>query len=170
MKKIAYFRYLSPFPLLFIVVSLTFATLAINQNQASAQSKTQLIKQQIQTLQTSNQRWIQVDISDQKLIAWEGQTPVYAVKVSTGKKATPTLTGIFKIQTKLKKTRMRGEDYDVPNVPHVMYYDRGYGIHGAYWHKKFGTPVSHGCVNIAPNHAKLLYQWADVGTPVIVQR
>jgi lipoprotein-anchoring transpeptidase ErfK/SrfK len=170
MKQIAYSQYLRPFPLLFMAVSLTFATLAINDNQASAQSKTQLIKRQIQTLQKTDKRWIQVDISEQKLIAWEGKTPVYAVKVSTGKKATPTLTGIFNVQTKLKKARMQGEDYNVPNVPHVMYYDRGYGIHGAYWHKKFGTPVSHGCINLAPNHAKWLYQWSSVGTPIIVQR
>lgn len=65
---------------------------------------------------------------------------------------------------------MRGEDYDVPNVPYVMYYDRGYGIHGAYWHNNFGTPVSHGCVNLAPNHAKWLFDWAEVGTKVVVQR
>ena len=65
---------------------------------------------------------------------------------------------------------MRGEGYDVPNVPYTMYYKDGYGIHGAYWHKNFGTPVSQGCVNVAPNHAKKLFNWASVGTTVVVQR
>lgn len=153
-----------------LAILLFGTTLSTESNQALAQSKTQQIRQQVQTLKKSDKRWIQVDISDQRLIAWEGGTPVYAVKVSTGKKATPTLTGTFNVQTKLKKTRMRGEGYDVPNVPHVMYYDRGYGIHGAYWHKSFGTPVSHGCVNVAPNHAKWLYEWASIGTPIVVQK
>ncbi|MGA9378208.1 MAG: L,D-transpeptidase, partial [Phormidium sp.] len=58
--------------------------------------------------------------------------------------------------------------YDVPNVPHTMYFHRGYAIHGAYWHNRFGTPVSHGCINVAPNHAAWLFNWANVGTPVVV--
>lgn len=65
---------------------------------------------------------------------------------------------------------MRGADYDVPNVPYTMYYHRGYALHGAYWHRKFGTPVSHGCVNLAVNHAKWLFNWAGVGTSVIVHK
>ncbi|BAZ38258.1 ErfK/YbiS/YcfS/YnhG family protein [Calothrix sp. NIES-4101] len=156
--------------LLFASVMFSFSTLVANPQQVAAQPKGQLIKQQIQKLKQSKQRWIQVDISRQKLIAWEGRKPVYTVLVSTGKKSTPTLTGIFNVQTKLKKTRMQGEGYNIPNVPHVMYYDRGYGVHGAYWHRKFGTPVSRGCVNLAPNHAKWLYEWSRVGTPIIVQR
>ncbi|WP_016949238.1 L,D-transpeptidase [Anabaena sp. PCC 7108] len=123
----------------------------------------------IQTLKQSDQRWIQIDLSKQNLIAWEGSNPVYAITISSGKKSTPTRVGTFKIQTKLKKARMRGRGYDVPNVPHTMYYQGGYAIHGAYWHHRFGTPVSHGCVNLAPNHAKWVFEWADVGTPVIVQ-
>ncbi|MEA5573803.1 L,D-transpeptidase [Calothrix sp. UHCC 0171] len=156
--------------LLFVAVIFSFSTLAANTQQVAAQPKGQLIQQQIQQLKQSKQRWIQVNLSKQRLIAWEGRNPVYTVLVSTGKKATPTLTGVFNVQTKLKKTRMQGEGYNIPNVPHVMYYDRGYGIHGAYWHRKFGTPVSRGCVNLAPNHAKWLYEWSRVGTPIIVQR
>jgi lipoprotein-anchoring transpeptidase ErfK/SrfK len=138
--------------------------------ETQAQSKTQAIKQAISNLQKSQQRWIQVDLSEQKLIAWEGRKPVYAVTISAGKKSTPTPTGVFKIQTKYKKARMQGRDYDIPDVPYTMYYQGNYAIHGAYWHRKFGTPVSHGCVNVAPNHAKWLFEWASVGTPVIVDR
>jgi lipoprotein-anchoring transpeptidase ErfK/SrfK len=139
-------------------------------DQVWASSPKNSIQQAIASLKNSEQRWIQVDLSSQNLIAWEGNQPVYAVKISSGKKSTPTLIGSFKIKTKLKLTRMRGRGYDVPNVPHAMFYDGNYGIHGAYWHKRFGTPVSHGCVNLAPDHAKWLFNWASVGTPVIVQK
>jgi lipoprotein-anchoring transpeptidase ErfK/SrfK len=119
-------------------------------------------------LKLSTKRWLEIDLSSQRLIAWEGSQPVYAVIISTGKATTPTPTGIFAIQTRHRVARMQGYDYDVPDVPYTMYYHRGYAIHGAYWHSRFGTPVSHGCINVAVNHARWLYHWATVGTPVVV--
>ncbi|HEY9640366.1 MAG TPA: L,D-transpeptidase [Coleofasciculaceae cyanobacterium] len=124
--------------------------------------------QEIASLRQSNQRWIEINVSTERLIAWEGNTPVYAVVVSTGTERHPTLTGTFAIQTKLRTARMQGEDYDIPDVPYTMYYAGSYAIHGAYWHNSFGTPVSHGCVNVAVNHARWLFNWASVGTPVVV--
>lgn len=56
-----------------------------------------------------------------------------------------------------------------PISPHTIYYQGGYAIHGAHWYNKFGTPVSHGCINLAPNHAKWIFEWADIGTPVLIQ-
>ncbi len=159
-----------PLKVFLLGAALTLGTLNASDNEVLAQSRSQRISQQIQSLKQSDRRWIQVNISNQKLVAWEGRNPVYAVSVSTGKKKTPTLAGIFNIQTKHRKARMRGDGYDMPNVPYVMYYSGGYGIHGAYWHRSFGTRVSRGCVNVAPNHAKWLYNWASVGTPVIVQK
>ena len=129
----------------------------------------QEIAAQVAQLQQSDEHWLQIDLSSQRLIAWEGNIPVYAVIVSTGKAATPTVTGVFAIQTKHRFARMRGADYDVPNVPWTMYYYRGYAIHGAYWHNNFGTPVSHGCVNVAVDHAEWFFNWAEIGTPVVVQ-
>lgn len=154
----------------FIAAALTLSIINTGVGEVWAKPKTQIIAEQIQTLQQSNQRWIQINLSKQRLTAWEGGTPVYAVSISTGKKATPTRIGTFKVQSKHKKIRMRGEDYDVPNVPYAMFYDGGYGIHGANWHRNFGTPVSHGCVNVAVNHAKWLFNWASVGTSVVIQR
>ena len=119
-------------------------------------------------LQASDERWIEINLSRQRLIAWEGGSPVYAVIVSTGKRSTPTRPGIFAIQTKHRRARMRGRDYDISNVPHTMYYQGSYAIHGASWHRRFGTPVSHGCVNVAPNHAQWLFNWASVGTSVVI--
>lgn len=122
----------------------------------------------MQSLRQSDQRWIEINLSSQRLIAWEGPTPVYAVIVSTGKSSTPTRTGTFAIQTKHRQARMQGADYDISDVPYTMYYSGNYAIHGAYWHHRFGTPVSHGCVNVAVNHANWLFDWATVGTPVVV--
>lgn len=124
----------------------------------------------MQNLQQSNQRWIQIDLRRQRLIAWEGETPIYAVLVSTGKSATPTPTGSFAVQSRYRFAHMQGEDYDVDDVPYTMYFTGGYAIHGAYWHHRFGTPVSHGCVNVAVNHARWLFYWARLGTPVVVHR
>lgn len=126
------------------------------------------IAYQIMDFQKNNQRWIEIDLNRQRLIAWEGSKMVYAVIISSGKPATPTNKGSFQIQTKFVSTRMTGDDYDVPDVPYTMYYDGGMAIHGAYWHNLFGNPVTHGCTNVAVNHAKWLFEWAEVGTPVIV--
>lgn len=126
------------------------------------------IAQRIETLKKSQQRWLEVDLSDQQLRAWQGENPSYTTIVSTGKPVTPTYPGIFTIQRKLPQDRMRGADYDVPNVPDVMYYHRGYAIHGAYWHNQFGTPVSHGCINVPLEAAQQLFQWTSVGTPVVI--
>lgn len=134
-----------------------------------AQTKTQRITQKVNQLKGTERKWIQVSLSRQRLIAWQGSVPVYGFTVSTGKKKTPTLTGIFNIQSKHRQARMRGEGYDIPNVPHIMYYDGSYGIHGAFWHHNFGTPMSRGCVNLRPHQAKTLFNWANIGTPVIVQ-
>jgi lipoprotein-anchoring transpeptidase ErfK/SrfK len=124
----------------------------------------------IQTLKRGKDRWIEVDLSSQRLIAWEGKTWVNAVIVSTGKSSTPTPTGVFDVYVKYRTTRMQGDDYDIPDVPHVMYFSGGYGFHGAYWHKSFGTPVSHGCINLAPDKARWLYNFASVGTPVVIHQ
>lgn len=124
----------------------------------------------VRRLHQSKQRWIEIDLSRQRLVAKEGKTPVYAILISTGKAATPTRPGVFAIQTRDRSTRMRGPGYDVGNVPYTMYYSGNYAIHGAYWHRRFGTPVSHGCINLAVNHARWLFNWTRIGTPVVIRR
>ncbi|MBI2594168.1 L,D-transpeptidase [Candidatus Curtissbacteria bacterium] len=121
------------------------------------------------------EKWIEVDISEQKLRMKEGQTTVGDFLVSTGKWA-PTPTGEWRIWIKLRYTRMRGGSkalgtyYDLPNVPYVMYYYQGYGVHGAYWHNNFGHPMSHGCTNMKPEEAGIVFNWANVGTRVVVHQ
>ena len=114
------------------------------------------------------ERWIEVDISDQKLTAWQGDVPIFETIVSTGKPGFRTLPGEFAVYLRFEKTRMRGVDYDTPDVPWTMFYDGDFAIHGAYWHNNFGTPVSHGCVNLRVEEAKALYEWASKGTRVVV--
>ncbi len=115
-------------------------------------------------------RWIKIELSDQRLSAMNGSTLVRAFMVSTGKRPTPTLTGTYAIQSKFRSTRMQGEGYNISNVPYAMFYSGGYAIHGADWHNSFGTPVSHGCVNMRVSSAGWLYDWARVGTPVVVRQ
>lgn len=113
-------------------------------------------------------RWIEIDLGDQTLTAWQGDVAVLRTLVSTGKPSTPTVTGEFAVQTKLDSQRMTGDDYDLPNVPWVMYFYSDFAIHGAYWHANFGNPTSHGCINMIPEEAKALYDWAPIGTQVVV--
>lgn len=116
--------------------------------------------------QVSEQKLIEVILSEQRLKAWEGERVVYSFPISGGKWA-PTPAGTFRIWIKLRYSLMHGgskEDgtyYYLPNVPYVMYFYKGYGIHGAYWHNNFGTPMSHGCVNLSIPDAAALFTWAD---------
>ncbi len=112
-------------------------------------------------------RWIDVDISAQRLTAYQGNTPVFSALISSGLPRTPTVIGRFKIYTKLRSTRMRGPGYDLPGVPYTMYFYKGYALHGTYWHNNFGHPMSHGCVNLRTQDAAWLFNWAGVGTTVV---
>ena len=121
----------------------------------------------------SGEKRIEIDLSDQRLYMKENDKTVADFSISTGKWA-PTPTGSWRIWTKLRYTTMQGGSkalgtyYNLPNVPYVMYYHQGYGIHGAYWHNNFGQPMSHGCTNMRPEEAGIVFAWADVGTKVVV--
>lgn len=113
-------------------------------------------------------RWIEIDLSDQTLTAWQGENSVLHTLISSGRTEYPTVRGSYQVRTKLDLELMIGPGYYTPDVPYTMYFFRGYAIHGAYWHNNFGTPVSHGCVNMRVNEAKALYAWTAVGTEVVV--
>ncbi len=120
---------------------------------------------------------IVVDISKEMLYAYDGDTLFMQDPISTGLEFTPTPIGTFHVFKKTPSRYMQGpipevsdQYYDLPGVPWNLYFTNGGAvIHGAYWHDHFGQPWSHGCVNLAPQEAKKLYMWADVGTEVIVQ-
>jgi len=111
-------------------------------------------------------RWIDVDLSEQRLTAYQGSTPVRSTLVSTGLPSTPTPTGQYRIYVKYTYKHMSGPGYSLPNVPHTMFFYRGYSIHGTYWHSNFGHPMSHGCINLPKDEARWLFNWASVGTLV----
>lgn len=122
---------------------------------------------------TGGEKRIYVDLTEQRLYAFEGDSLIFQFPVSTGKwYYTPT--GEFKIWIKLRYTLMTGGSqangtyYYLPNVPYTMYFyndehpkTAGFGIHGAYWHINFGHPMSHGCINMLTEDVEKLYKWAD---------
>jgi LysM repeat protein len=113
-------------------------------------------------------KWIDINVATQSVVAYEGQRPVYWATVSTGLARTPTVKGRFRIYSKYRSTTMAGPGYRYTNVPYVMFFHRGYSMHGCYWHNNFGQPMSHGCVNMRIGDAKWVYNWAPVGTLVVV--
>ncbi|MDR3578220.1 MAG: L,D-transpeptidase [Anaerolineaceae bacterium] len=114
----------------------------------------------------ANQRWVDVNLSAQTAYAYEGNQVVRSFLVSTGVAAHPTVTGQYHIYVKYRYANMKGPGYNLPNVPYVMYFYQGYGLHGTYWHHNFGHPMSHGCVNLSTPDAGWLFNWASVGTLV----
>jgi lipoprotein-anchoring transpeptidase ErfK/SrfK len=123
-----------------------------------------------QAVPAYGEKWIEVVLSQQLLLAHEGERVVYRTLVSTGTASHPTVRGTFRIYVKYRRALMQGPGYYLPNVPYVMYFYRGYGLHGTYWHNNFGHPMSHGCVNLKTAAAAWLYNWAPVGTRVVVRR
>lgn len=121
---------------------------------------------QLAEADTPGEKWIEVDLSSQTLTAYAGSTPVYSAVASTGLPRTPTVTGEYRIYAKYRSAPMSGPGYYLPNVPYILYFYRGYALHGTYWHNNFGQPMSHGCVNLRTSDAEWLYHWAPVGTLV----
>ena len=116
----------------------------------------------------NGERWIDVDLTNQSVYAYEGDVVVNSFIVSTGTWLTPTVTGQYKIYVKIRSGSMHGPGYFLPDVPYIMYFYKSYGLHGTYWHHNFGTPMSHGCVNLQTDDAAWLFNWASVGTVVNV--
>jgi lipoprotein-anchoring transpeptidase ErfK/SrfK len=115
-------------------------------------------------------RWIDIELSTQTLVAYEGKTPVFATVVSTGRVPGSTPKGVHKVWVKLRSSTMSNADdatetnddttpYSIEDVPWVQYFSNGVAIHGAFWHRKFGNVASHGCVNVAPLDAMRLFDW-----------
>jgi hypothetical protein len=123
------------------------------------------------------EKWIDVDLEHQFLVAFEGKRPVYATRVSSGRDvpwdpehARPTPTGTFRIYEKHVSVTMDGDvaadgPYSIEDVPWVMYFQGSYALHGAFWHNLFGTTRSHGCVNLSPTDAHELFFWTEPRLP-----
>ncbi|NUP14103.1 MAG: L,D-transpeptidase [Polyangiaceae bacterium] len=130
----------------------------------------------VPTWASGNRKWVDVSILEQSLVAYEGTKPVYVTLVSTGadglgdpKETHSTIQGVFLIHTKHVTVTMDGDEagdqFDLRDVPFVQYFTEGYALHAAYWHDDFGTPRSHGCVNLAPKDAAWLFNWTTPDVP-----
>ncbi len=113
-------------------------------------------------------RWIDIDLSDQSATLYEGDQVINSFIVSTGTWQTPTVIGQYHIYVKYRYADMAGPGYYLPDVPYVMYFYKGYGLHGTYWHNNFGVPMSHGCVNFRTEDAGWIFDFLSVGDLVNV--
>lgn len=125
------------------------------------------------------EKWVEVDLSEKKLYAWEGDRKIYEFLISTGRPGYETPTGEFRVWRKVRSQRYKGGTpgtsgyYNLPNVPYSLFWGggnvpnwKGYALHGAYWHNDFGIKNrSSGCVNLAPMDAGRLYNWAGPVMP-----
>lgn len=119
---------------------------------------------------STDEKWIEVDLTRQKLIAHQGDKIFLESLISSGLwNRTPV--GEFRIWYKIRATKMEGGSklnntyYYLPNVPYTMFFYNDFGIHGTYWHQNFGQPMSHGCVNAPTLVAEKLFYWADPQIP-----
>jgi hypothetical protein len=123
----------------------------------------------------TNGRWIEVNLYEQTVSAYENNQLVYATLAASGLKPFYTRPGLFQIYKKLQSTTMQGsfeadrsDFYYLEDVPWTMYYDKSRALHGAYWRTRLGFPQSHGCVNLSPGDAQWLFNWAVEGDWVYV--
>jgi lipoprotein-anchoring transpeptidase ErfK/SrfK len=112
---------------------------------------------------------IKVNLAKQNLEYTFGDKVLGNFAISSGLRNTPTPKGNFTVLSKIPVKRYAGTGYNYPNTKWNLNFKSGYYIHGAYWHNKFGQPMSHGCVNVAYEDMEALYWWAQVGTPVIIK-
>lgn len=117
------------------------------------------------------ERWIDVELRSQTLVAYVGTRPVYATLVSTGR-GSSTRRGVFRVWVKLAESDMDdleredvSENYAIQAVPWVQYFDGSIGLHAAFWHDGFGAPRSHGCVNLAPRDARWVFGFTQPALP-----
>ncbi len=119
-------------------------------------------------------RWIDVDVDEQVLVAYEGDRPRFATLVSTGRAGARVETprGTFRIWAKLAFSDMDNlertdvdDPYAIESVPWVQYFEGAYGLHAAFWHDAFGQRRSHGCVNLAPADARYVFDFTSPALP-----
>ncbi len=118
-------------------------------------------------------RRIEVDLGSQTATLFENGAVVRSWKISSGKAATPTDVGNFRVYAHVRMQDMKSREPDgsiteTPNVPWVTYFNGDEGFHGTYWHNDFGNRRSHGCVNMPIDVARFVYEWSPVGMEVSV--
>jgi hypothetical protein len=115
----------------------------------------------------ATERWLDVDHGTQTLVAYEGDRPVFATLISggIGRPGSPLATpeGTFRVHTKVLAATMDNLEhtgvvpYSYEDIPLVQYFSPRAALHAALWHRRFGHPASHGCINLAPADAERLF-------------
>ncbi|NJL93680.1 MAG: L,D-transpeptidase [Anaerolineae bacterium] len=113
-------------------------------------------------------RWVAVDLYEQNLVAYEGNTMVFATLISSGLPGTDTNPGVFQVWARTANAPMNGQsggygNYRLENVPYAIYFDGDISLHGTYWHNRFGYRQSRGCVNLSISDARWLFDWLGEG-------
>lgn len=121
------------------------------------------------TVPATIDRWIDVDLGEQVLVAYEKDKPVFATLVSSGR-AIPTPMGTYPVWAKAAAISMKSQAYEdkgyfVNKVPWSTFFQWHNAIHGAYWHDQFGVVKSHGCVNVSPRDARHIFEWVTPAMP-----
>ena len=142
------------------------------------QDQTQVLGETFVAMTNNSNKYIEVDLTSQKVYTYENGQRVKEYTISSGKWGR-TPNGIFKIWTKIRSQKMEGgskitkDYYYLPNVPYIMFFYNnnypkrvGFSLHGTYWHNNFGVPMSHGCINMRTADAAEVFNWAEIGTEV----
>lgn len=139
----------------------------IGENQWVAQKHIAVVQPSPRPHQIgADEQWIEVNLSQQTLMAYEGDRMVYATLISSGLPRWSTIKGLFRAWAKVRSGTMYGAEgkadyYYLEDVPWTIYFHDDFAIHAAYWHDRFGAPHSHGCVNVPPLAAKWIFEWAN---------
>ncbi|MDT8307208.1 MAG: L,D-transpeptidase [Anaerolineae bacterium] len=112
--------------------------------------------------------WVDVDLSEQTITAYEGDRLVYAALIASGLSRWATREGLNQVWERRLSAPMSGGDpgndyYYIDGVLHTLYFDGEISLHNAFWHDDFGRQKSHGCVNLAPRVAEWIYYWSASG-------
>ncbi len=158
------------------------------ERYSMANVRKEVLEQRIEALQDrfqkemGNPNAIHIDLSDQKATLIQNGSIIAKYPVSSGAWETPTPKGKFQVY---RKQELRISNLDVPyRMPYYMAFTptESHGLHALpylgniatnsdYWHEALdhiGRPVSHGCVRFLPEDAEAVFEWAEVGTPVII--
>ena len=124
-------------------------------------------------------RWIDVNLTEQVMTAYEGDAATFSAAVSTGTPGWETPTGVFPITRRVANETMDSnslavgvsEAYRLDNVLWTQYLTQwGHAIHSNYWKydSPFGVPTSHGCIGLPTEQAAVFWNFATLGTPVYI--
>jgi hypothetical protein len=118
----------------------------------------------------SDERWIDIDLGEQVVVAYVRDQPVFATLTSSGRPPNRTPRGNYPVWGRASAVTMKSQNYDdkpyyVNRVPWVVFFQAHNALHAAYWHDRFGTVKSHGCANLAPKDARYLFEWLEPRMP-----